>query len=215
MFTGLIEDLGTVRELRHGGSKVQLSVTTALPMDEFSLGDSIAVNGICLTVVEFGGGIFVADVSPETLHSSNLGALAPGSEVNLERALQLSDRLGGHMVSGHIDATATVVDKVTDGNAVRFTFSLAAEILRYVVEKGSITIDGISLTVNEVTESTLSVAIIPHSLAHTTLKNIQVGGRVNIETDIIARYVEKLLTGQPAKATSSLTMEHLAQHGFV
>jgi riboflavin synthase len=215
VFTGLIEDLGTIRELRHSGSKVQLWVATALPMDEIALGDSIAVNGICLTVVEFGGGSFIADVSPETMQCSNLGALQPGSEVNLERALRLSDRLGGHLVSGHVDDTAVVVCRRPDRNAIRFTFQLAAETLRYVVEKGSITIDGISLTVNEVTAETFSVAIIPHSLAQTTLKNMTVGSRVNIETDIIARYVEKLLGGRVPASGGSLTMEQLAQNGFI
>ncbi len=215
MFTGLIEDVGTIRELRHGASSVQLTVATALPMDEIALGDSIAVNGICLTVIRHGSGVFVADVSPETLDCTNLGALAPGSQVNLERALQLSGRLGGHLVSGHVDDVATVVERRQDGNAVRFTFRLAAHTLRYVVAKGSITIDGISLTVNDVTEDTFSVAIIPHSLEQTTLKNVQVGGRVNIETDIIARYIEKLL-GQGAVAQEgSLTLEHLAQNGFM
>lgn len=215
MFTGLIEDLGTVRELRRSGSKVKLHIATALPMHEVRLGDSIAVNGICLTVVECGSGDFIADVSPETLQSSNLGALNPGSEVNLERALLVSDRLGGHIVSGHVDSIAHIAAKTIDGNAVRFTFNLDGETLRYVVEKGSITIDGISLTVNEVSDISFSVAIIPHSLAHTTLKNAQVGGRVNIETDIIARYVEKLLQGKASRTTDTLTIEQLAENGFV
>jgi len=215
MFTGLIEDVGTVRELRHGASSVQLSVATAIPMEEIALGDSIAVNGICLTVIRFGSGMFVADVSPETLGCTNLGAVSPGSEVNLERALQLSARLGGHLVSGHVDDVATVVERRRDGNAIRFTFRLQADTLRYVVPKGSITIDGISLTVNEVTEETFSVAIIPHSLEQTTLRNLQVGGRVNIETDIIARYVEKLLGQAPAAQGGSLTLEQLARNGFM
>ena len=215
MFTGLIEDIGTVRELRHSGISVQLHVATSLPMAEIALGDSIAVNGICLTVVKLGGGFFVADVSPETLHCSSLGSLVPGSQVNLERALRLSDRLGGHLVSGHVDDTAIVVNRRQDGNAIRFTFKMATETLRYVVEKGSITIDGISLTVNEVTTDTFAVAIIPHSLAQTTLRNIKIGSKVNVETDIIARYVEKLMTGRVASASGSLTMEQLVQNGFI
>nr|WP_320051046.1 riboflavin synthase [uncultured Desulfuromonas sp.] len=215
MFTGLIEDVGTIRELRHGASSVQLSVATSIPMTEIALGDSIAVNGICLTVIRFGNGAFVADVSPETLGCTNLGGLAPGSSVNLERALKLSDRLGGHLVSGHVDDVAIVTERRPDGNAIRFTFHLAPHTLRYVVPKGSITIDGISLTVNDVTDETFSVAIIPHSLEQTTLKNVQVGGRVNIETDIIARYVEKLLGQAPAAQGGSLTLEHLARNGFM
>jgi len=219
MFTGLIEDIGVVHELRHSGSSVQLHVATSLPVAEIKLGDSIAVNGICLTVVKYGSGFFVADVSPETLGCSNLSQVTPGSEVNLERALQLSDRLGGHLVSGHVDAVATVASRRQDGNAIRFRFKLDQATLRYVVEKGSITIDGISLTVNSVDAESFSVAIIPHSLEQTTLKNLTVGSQVNIETDIIARYVEKLLGVQPSTAKgrgeSGLTMAQLAKNGFM
>lgn len=219
MFTGLIEDIGTVRELRHSGSSVQLCVATQLPLHEIKLGDSIAVNGICLTVVQFGSGSFVADVSPETMLCSNLNSVTPGSEVNLERALQLSDRLGGHLVSGHVDAVATVLEQRRDGNAIRFRFKLNPATLRYVVPKGSITIDGISLTVNAVDAQSFSVAIIPHSLERTTLKNLSAGSRVNIETDVIARYVEKLLsTPQPVSphgVDTGLTMEQLVKNGFM
>lgn len=215
MFTGLIEDVGTVRSLRHSGGGARLEILTKIPLAEVSLGDSIAVNGICLTVVELGGGAFVADVSPETLSCSSLSQLTPASSVNLERALRLSDRLGGHIVSGHIDDVAIVVSRQKDGNATRYSFRTSEKTLRYIVEKGSITIDGISLTVNDVTQETFSVSIIPHSLAQTTLKNIEIGCKVNIETDIIARYVEKLLKGHSAPSTGSLTIEHLAQNGFV
>ncbi|MDY0189671.1 MAG: riboflavin synthase [Desulfuromonas sp.] len=219
MFTGLIEDIGTVRELRHSGSSVQLHVATKLPIHEIKLGDSIAVNGICLTVVKCSSGNFVADVSPETLACSNLKKIAPGSEVNLERALLLSDRLGGHIVSGHVDGVATVLERSNDGNAIRFRFKLAPAVLRYVVAKGSITIDGISLTVNTVDSDSFGVAIIPHSLEQTTLKNLVVGSMVNIETDILARYVEKLLTAQQPTAINSaatgVTMEQLLKNGFM
>ncbi len=215
MFTGLIEDIGTVQQVRRSGITVQLQVATKLPVAEIALGDSIAVNGICLTVVELDATNFVADVSPETLKCSTLNGVAPGLEVNLERALRLSDRLGGHLVSGHVDDVATVLSRRQDGNAISFTFKMAVETLRYVVVKGSITIDGISLTVNEVTSDTFSVAIIPHSLAQTTLKNLKTGSMVNIETDIIARYVEKLLGGSVQASSGGLTMEHLAKNGFV
>lgn len=215
MFTGLIEDVGTVRSLRQSGNSARLEVSTKIPLNEVVLGDSIAVNGICLTVVEVGSGIFVADVSPETLTCSSLALLSASSTVNLERALRLSDRLGGHLVSGHVDDTAVVVSRHDDGNATLFTFRAAENTLRYVVEKGSITIDGVSLTVNAVTQDTFSVSIIPHSLVKTTLNNIEIGCKVNIETDIIARYVEKLMTAPSAPSTGSLTMEHLAQNGFV
>jgi riboflavin synthase len=216
LFTGLIEDIGRVQELRSSAASMQLHVVTKLPMDEISLGDSIAVNGICLTVVRRGSGVFVADVSRETLNCSNLQGVAPGTEVNLERALKLSDRLGGHLVGGHVDAVAVVVYKRRDGNAIRFKFQLNAELLRYVVAKGSVTIDGVSLTVNDVAKDNFSVAIIPHSLEQTTLKNLRVGDKVNIETDMVARYVEKLMHFPPVSAASEgLTLNHLIQNGFV
>ena len=216
MFTGLIEDLGTVRELRKGSDSARLSVATAIPMDELELGASIAVNGICLTVTNFGGGSFTADVSPETLSRSNLGALLPGSRVNLERALRLGDRLGGHWVSGHVDAVGTLEQAQRHGNAWRLTFRLPAEVNRYVVEKGSVAIDGISLTVNSVGDETFSVAIIPHTLALTTLKEAKVGARVNIETDILGKYVERLLGRSPrSESRAPVDLEFLAKHGFL
>lgn len=222
MFTGLIEDLGSIESIQRRGKSFKLNVKTKFPYAEISLGDSIAVNGICLTVVSFSPGSFSADVSPETMQSSNIGNLSAGDAVNLERALRLGDRLGGHMVSGHIDTTGTVVQRVQDDIAVRFSVELPQEYMRYVVSKGSIAIDGISLTVNEVTDTTFSVAIIPHSLAKTTLQHYGVGARVNIETDILGRYIERLL-GQapdsvlpPATETQNggLTIAKLTENGF-
>jgi riboflavin synthase len=216
MFTGLIEDLGTVRELRGSADNARLTVATAIPMAELELGESIAVNGICLTVVTFGDGCFSADVSPETLDRSNLATLAPGGRVNLERALRLGARLGGHLVSGHVDAVATLVAQVRDGNTLRLTFRLPAAVNRYVVEKGSVAIDGISLTVNSVTDETFAVAVIPHTLAMTTLKEGRVGSRVNIETDLIGKYVERLLGRAPRDETRApVDLEFLAKHGFL
>lgn len=216
MFTGLIEDLGTVRDLRKGADNVRITVVTGIPMEELVLGESIAVNGICLTVVTFGGGTFAADVSPETLERTNLGELVPGCSVNLERALRLSDRLGGHLVSGHVDAVATVVERSQDRNAVRFTFRMPTDANRYVIEKGSVAIDGISLTVNARSEETFAVAIIPHTLAMTTLEDKGVGARVNIETDIIGKYVERLLPGaEGGPERKPMGLEFLAKHGFV
>ncbi|MDF1579599.1 MAG: riboflavin synthase [Desulfuromonadales bacterium] len=214
MFTGLIEDLGSAVEWRKGAQRLQLVVATALPMTSFQRGESIAVNGVCLTVVEFGGGRFVADVSPETWQRTTLEQLHPGQPVNLERALQLSSRLGGHLVSGHVDGLATVVRREERANAVLFAFHFTAELNRLVVAKGSITIDGISLTVNSVGESDFTVMIIPHTLAHTALRERRVGDAVNIETDLIGKYVARLL-GKDATVRNSVDLDFLARHGFV
>lgn len=216
MFTGLIEDLGTIREYRHGAESIRLTVSTAIPMDELHLGESIAVNGICLTVVSFGGGFFSADVSPETLDRTNLGGLGPGARVNLERALRLSDRLGGHLVSGHVDAAAAITERKRDANAIRFTFALPADINRYLVEKGSVAVDGISLTVNSVTSGTFSVAVIPHTLEMSTLKEKGVDAKVNIEVDIIGKYVERLMGGRDQSPEKKpLNLDFLAKNGFL
>lgn len=222
MFTGLIEDLGRIESIQRNSKSFKLRVVTTLPPQEISIGDSIAVNGICLTVVEHTSGTFSADVSPETMQSSNIGSLSVGNTVNIERALRLGDRLGGHMVSGHIDTTGTVVRRVHDDIAVRFTVELPRTFMRYVISKGSIAIDGISLTVNRVTDTTFSVAIIPHSLAKTTLQHYGEGARVNIETDMLGRYIEKLLSHAPdssdtaANNTESggLSIAKLAENGF-
>jgi riboflavin synthase len=214
LFTGLIEDLGTLRELRRGAAEVRLTVATALPMGELTLGESIAVNGICLTVVAFGKGTFSADVSVETVACTTLAELTPGHRVNLERALRLSDRLGGHLVSGHVDGVGTVVERTREGNASRFTFRVPTELSRYLVGKGSVAVDGISLTINAVAGDTFSLTIIPHTLVMTTLQTLAVGGRVNIETDIIGKYVERLLRGGEGKE-SAIDRQFLAKHGFL
>jgi len=216
MFTGLIEDLGKLREWRREGDRVRLVVETALPTAEIKLGDSVAVNGACLTVVAIGGDCFTADVSPETLECTTLAQTAAGSRVNLERALRLGDRLGGHLVSGHVDAVALIVERSQDRNAVRFTFRVPAAVNRYVAAKGSVTIDGISLTVNTVESETFTVAVIPHTLAMTTLQGKKTGDQVNLETDMVARYIARLLgverTGPDA---APLDLEFLAKHGFL
>lgn len=215
MFTGLIEDVGLFLRLERSQGDTRAVIQTALPMDEIKLGDSIAVNGVCLTVVRFGNGQFVADVSPESLDRTNLGDLKAGQAVNLERALRLSDRLGGHIVSGHVDAVGEIVGRTTDQNAVRFTVRIPENLMRYVVEKGSVAVDGISLTVNKVEGNTFDLALIPHSLGQTTMEGAVVGTSVNIETDILGRYVERLLGGRPAeKSAGSLSLDLLARNGF-
>lgn len=216
MFTGLIEDIGTVHALQRQGAGARLAVATALPLGEVRLGDSIAVNGACLTVVDIGTRVFTADVSPETLTCTTLGELRSGMTVNLERALRLGDRLGGHLVSGHVDGVATIAARRRDHNAIRFSFELSHDVLRYLATKGSVAIDGISLTVNALFPSKFEVAIIPHTLDRTTLAERHVGDRVNIEIDLIARYIERLChPTAPEPETSPLDRDFLAKHGFL
>jgi riboflavin synthase len=195
MFTGIVEELGTVRALdRHdGGARVEVEATTVLA--DARVGDSIAVNGCCLTVVELGDGWWAADTVSETLDRTALGTLTVGEPVNLERPLRASDRLGGHLVQGHVDAVGHVDARTRVADAsTRFTFSAPPEVLRYVVEKGSVAVDGVSLTVTAVDDGAFEVAVIPHTLAVTTLGHKDTGAPVNIEVDLVAKYVERLLT---------------------
>jgi len=216
MFTGLIEDVGSVRNLAREGAAARLTVATGLPLESIVLGDSVAVNGACLTVVAKGGGELTFDASPETLERTTLGTLGSGAPVNLERALRLSDRLGGHIVTGHVDFIAHVSERrETSGNIV-FGFRIPGQFVRYLVAKGSVTIDGISLTVNTVSDDGFSVNIIPHTAAKTTLNGMRPGGRVNIETDILGKYVERLLAfGSAGQKEGGLTLELLAKSGFL
>jgi riboflavin synthase len=196
MFTGIIEELGSIEAITDLGDAARISVRGPLVADGAGHGDSIAVNGVCLTVVENTGGVFTADVMAETLDRSALGGLKAGDKVNLERAAMLSTRLGGHLVQGHVDGVGTIVDRKPSEQWELVTISLPGAIGRYVVEKGSITVDGISLTVTEVTDDTFSVSLIPTTLALTTLGHKAVGASVNLEVDVIAKYVEKLLEGR-------------------
>ncbi len=216
MFTGLIEDVGSVRNLAREGAAARLTVATGLPLESIVLGDSVAVNGACLTVVAKGGGELTFDASPETLERTTLGTLGSGAPVNLERALRLGDRLGGHIVTGHVDFIAHVSERrETSGNIV-FGFRIPGQFARYLVAKGSVTIDGISLTVNTVSDDGFSVNIIPHTAAKTTLNGMRPGGRVNIETDILGKYVERLLAfGSAGQKEGGLTLELLAKSGFL
>ncbi len=192
MFTGLVETLGSVTALEKADNGIRLSVK---PMTDYELktGDSVSVNGVCLTVTDTGKSAPAFDVSPETLRSTNLGELRVGNKVNLERALRLSDRLGGHVVTGHVDGVGTILEKRQAGEYTFYTFEAPAAISRYIVKKGSIAIDGISLTVVDIERRGFSVAIIPHTLKATNIGGKNVGDRVNLEADILGKYVEKFL----------------------
>ena len=194
MFTGIVEELGRVRSVtpHGGGARIEIDATSVL--EDATLGASIAVNGCCLTVVELGDGYWAADAVVETLARTNLGALTPGDPVNLERPVRLADRLGGHLVQGHVDATGSVRSRTPQADTSElFRFDAPADALRYVVHKGSITVDGISLTVAAVHDDGFSIAVIPHTLAVTTLGARAVGASVNLEVDLVAKYVERLL----------------------
>lgn len=218
MFTGIIQGRGRICEKRPAGGGLLFGIDSDFDLSEPAEGESIAVNGVCLTAREIRGRRFLVDVSPESLERTNLGQVAVGSLVNLERALRLSDRLGGHLVSGHVDAVARVVERQPLGDFVLFTFAVPPGLGRYIIEKGSITIDGISLTVNRCDERTFAVSIIPHTLAVTTLGGLSPGAPVNLEVDLIGKYVEKLLSVKPeggASRGSGLNPAFLAEHGFI
>ena len=213
MFTGLIEAVGRVTACERRGAAALLSVTTALPLSEIAIGDSVAVNGACLTVTALREAALTFDVSPETLATTTIASLRSGQSVNLERALRLGDRLGGHIVTGHIDCLGKLArSSVTSGNRV-LEFTISPESARYLINKGSVAINGISLTVNRVTTDGFSVNIIPLTQLSTTLDTLKVGDDVNIETDIIGKYVERLAS--PWKSGGSLSMKTLAENGFI
>jgi len=196
VFTGIIEELGTVVGIDPLGDSARLSIRGATVTSDAGHGDSISVNGVCLTVVDNAGGVFTADVMGESLQRSTLGALRAGSPVNLERAATVATRLGGHIVQGHVDGVGSVLSRVAGDQWETVTFSLPKELAKYVVEKGSITVDGISLTVMAVTDDTFSVGLIPTTLKLTTLGAKSAGEPVNLEVDIMAKYVEKLLAAR-------------------
>ena len=215
MFTGIIEELGTIRSIRRGAASAVLSIGAEAVLSDLRIGDSVAVNGVCLTATGVDRSGFTADVMHETLQRSSLGALGPGSRVNLERAMAADGRFGGHMVAGHIDGTGTITETRRDDNAVWYTVSAAPSLLRYIVEKGSIAIDGISLTVAAVEADRFFVSVIPHTAAVTVLGRKQPGDIVNLETDLIGKYVEKLL--RPAADTApkgGISLEFLMKNGF-
>ena len=193
MFTGLVADLGEVSEIERSGDGVRLTVSTALA-DEIGLGDSVAVNGVCLTAISVDGGEFVTEVMNETLMRSSLAGVRPGASVNLELALRATDRLGGHIMQGHVDGIGTVSATVDDGFARRVTIAAPDDVLRYVVFKGSIAVDGVSLTVAGLDDRSFTVSLIPETLQRTNLGRAEVGDTVNLEVDVVAKYVERLMT---------------------
>lgn len=213
MFTGIIEEVGHVKSLHRGAKSFTLEVEAEKVMEGTLVGDSIATNGVCLTVTSLTGHGFTADVMPETVQRTALGELTAGSPVNLERALSLQTRVGGHIVSGHIDGTGRISDRRQDDTALWLTVECDSRLLRYIIEKGSITIQGVSLTVARVDDHSFAVSLIPHTQAATTLHQARMGDRVNLENDIIAKYVEKLL-GKQNDADNGI-MEKLAANGFL
>jgi len=197
MFTGLIEGVGTIIALEPQGGDLRLRIGVgSLPFDAVALGESIAVNGVCLTVIEFDAVSFAADASTETLSLTTLGAMDVGRAVNLERAMRPTDRLGGHLVSGHVDGLGQVLSVHEDARAQRWRFAAPKSLLKYIATKGSICVDGVSLTVNAVDDAGFEVALIPHTVSHTAFASTRVGDAVNLEVDLVARYVERLLSAR-------------------
>ena len=217
MFTGIIEEMGAVTVLRKTLAGARLTILASTVMDDLKIGDSVSVNGICLTVVSRSERDFSVEVSPETLSVTTLGGFAVGMPVNLERAMKLNERIGGHLVAGHVDGVGVIRSRQQDSNAIVFTIGAPPEILRYCVAKGSITVDGISLTINAVTEQGFSVAIIPHTAKVTILGLKQVDDSVNLESDLIGKYVERLLQerGQLPKPTISIDTDYLQKRGLI
>ncbi|MDP2813188.1 MAG: riboflavin synthase [Erysipelotrichaceae bacterium] len=213
MFTGIIEEVGTVQRVQRGSRSASLTIMASVVLKDVKVGDSIATNGVCLTVTTFDAHSFTVDVMAETMRASNLELLSSGSRVNLERALRLSDRLGGHIVSGHVDGVGLITKKEKEDNAVWITVKTSRDLLKYMIVKGSITIDGISLTIQKLTEDGFMVSIIPHTNDVTTLLERSVGTKVNLECDVIAKYTERLLSA--SSSSSGIDEQFLARHGFM
>lgn len=215
MFTGIIEEVGMVKKMQRGKDSVVLTIGATQAMEGTRIGDSIAVNGICLTVTDLHGDSFSADVMHETMNRSSLAKLTAGQRVNLERAMPANGRFGGHIVSGHVDGTGQIVDIRQDDVAVWYTIAAGAEIMRYIVEKGSIAVDGISLTVARVKQDAFAVSTIPHTVRNTVLQDKSLGDTVNLECDVIGKYVEKLMQKAPEnEQKSAITRDFLTKYGF-
>lgn len=216
MFTGIVEELGSIRSVRRGAHSSVLSIAAQEVLSDLKVGDSVAVNGVCLTATTVDGGGFTADVMHETLNRSSLGKLTAGSHVNLERAMAADGRFGGHIVAGHVDGTGRITRLQKDDNAIWYTIQPPPGLLRYVVEKGSIAVDGVSLTVAQVDQTCFSISAIPHTVASTVLRERGPGDLVNLECDIIGKYVEKLLQPVSSRAPAGgLTRDFLARNGIL
>lgn len=216
MFTGIIEEVGVVKSIRMGAQSAVITIQAEKVMEDIHVGDSIATNGVCLTVTSFDKNSYSVDVMHETLRRTNLGTLKSGSRVNLERAMTADGRFGGHIVAGHVDDPGTITSMEKDDNAIWITIRTTPAVLKYIVEKGSIAIDGISLTVARVDDKSFAVSVIPHTGANTTLLEKKPGDTVNLETDMVGKYVEKLLRYEESeeKPQSGITMDFLKSHGF-
>ncbi len=214
MFTGIVEEIGTVLNIIKGEKSIKLSVTCSKILEDTKLGDSISVNGICLTVTQLSKDSFIADVMPETLRGTNLRYLKGGDKVNLERALSPQNRFGGHIVSGHIDGTGTITQIVREDNAVWITIEASEEILKYVIPKGSISVDGISLTVQYVDKIQFKISVIPHTRDYTILPMKKVGDVVNLECDIVGKYIERLMNFKAEEPKEKITLNYLMENGF-
>lgn len=219
MFTGIIEAIGHIERMESKGKDLSLTINTgSLDLSDVQLGDSIAVNGVCLTVVSLGAQSFVADVSAESLIHTNIGAFQAGTKVNLEKALTLATRLGGHLVSGHVDGIGTIVEETNDGRSLRLEIEYPSDLAKFIAEKGSITIDGTSLTVTHLKETTFGLNIVPHTQGETIITDYKVGHKVHLEVDLIARYTERLLQvtkQEHVGEKSTISKAFLAEHGFL
>ncbi|MCA1320813.1 riboflavin synthase [Bacillus tianshenii] len=214
MFTGIIEEIGTIKQIIRGDKAIVLDITAKKVLEDVKLGDSIAVNGVCLTVTTFSVNRFTVDVMPETVNATSLSSLVAGSKVNLERAMIANGRFGGHFVSGHVDGTGTIQDKRSVSNAVYYTISVDPYLARFLMLKGSVTVDGTSLTIFGVADNTFTISLIPHTMKETILGEKGKGDKVNIEADMLAKYMDHLLNRQEPKVNSSISASFLEEHGY-
>jgi riboflavin synthase len=220
MFTGIIEGFGTIRSLSGAGQGKRMSLESDFELDRTKLGDSIAVNGACLTAVKISGKVFEVDISPETIEKSTFKSAKTGDRVNLERAIKLGDRLDGHIVTGHIDGTGVIESVETSSNAIIIKIKAPEKVMKYIIEKGSVAVDGTSLTVNSCDENSFSLAIIPHTKGLSIVGSKKVGEKVNLETDVVGKYIEKLITGKNSSSGTEskeegVSMDFLRSNGFL